>query len=95
MNSSAAVRVESASVKSRSAHWGLAPTPCPPPPAPSPPSQQLLSLARAASLPGMWERTLTIGSAGKTFSATGWKVSGRGWGVAPPPHPLAGKVAWE
>lgn len=29
----------------------------------------------AASLPGMWERTLTIGSAGKTFSATGWKVS--------------------
>ncbi|XP_063506461.1 kynurenine--oxoglutarate transaminase 1 isoform X5 [Pongo pygmaeus] len=26
-----------------------------------------------ASLPGMWERTLTIGSAGKTFSATGWK----------------------
>lgn len=28
-----------------------------------------------ASLPGMWERTVTIGSAGKTFSATGWKVS--------------------
>ncbi len=27
-----------------------------------------------ASLPGMWERTITIGSAGKTFSATGWKV---------------------
>jgi aspartate/methionine/tyrosine aminotransferase len=23
----------------------------------------------------MWKRTLTIGSAGKTFSATGWKVS--------------------
>lgn len=32
----------------------------------------------AASLPGMWERTLTVGSAGKTFSATGWKVSQRG-----------------
>lgn len=28
-----------------------------------------------ASLPGMWERTVTIGSAGKTFSATGWKVT--------------------
>ena len=27
-----------------------------------------------ASLPGMWERTVTIGSGGKTFSATGWKV---------------------
>lgn len=24
---------------------------------------------------GMWERTITIGSAGKTFSVTGWKVS--------------------
>ena len=33
-----------------------------------------------ASLPGMWERTLTISSAGKTFSATGWKV---GWVVGP------------
>ncbi|XP_006900822.1 PREDICTED: kynurenine--oxoglutarate transaminase 1-like [Elephantulus edwardii] len=32
------------------------------------------------SLPGMWERTLTIGSAGKTFSATGWKV---GWALSP------------
>ncbi|KAB7746581.1 pyridoxal phosphate-dependent aminotransferase [Nostocoides sp. F2B08] len=29
-----------------------------------------------ATLPGMWERTLTISSAGKTFSTTGWKV---GW----------------
>jgi N-succinyldiaminopimelate aminotransferase len=33
-----------------------------------------------ATLPGMWERTLTISSAGKTFSATGWKV---GWVVGP------------
>lgn len=29
-----------------------------------------------ATLPGMAERTLTVGSAGKTFSVTGWKV---GW----------------
>uniref|UniRef100_A0AAV2IVN3 Aminotransferase class I/classII large domain-containing protein n=1 Tax=Knipowitschia caucasica TaxID=637954 RepID=A0AAV2IVN3_KNICA len=28
---------------------------------------------KIASLPGMWERTITVGSAGKTFSATGWK----------------------
>jgi N-succinyldiaminopimelate aminotransferase len=34
-----------------------------------------------ASLPGMRERTLTIGSAGKTFSVTGWKV---GWVCAEP-----------
>jgi len=35
-----------------------------------------------ASLPGMWERTLTINSTGKTFSMTGWKV---GYAVGPPP----------
>jgi aspartate/methionine/tyrosine aminotransferase len=34
---------------------------------------------RLASLPGMWERTVTLGSAGKTFSVTGWKI---GWAVA-------------
>lgn len=33
-----------------------------------------------ATLPEMWERTLTISSAGKTFSATGWKV---GWVSGP------------
>ena len=33
-----------------------------------------------ASLPGMRERTLTISSAGKTFSTTGWKV---GWVSGP------------
>ncbi|KRT78561.1 hypothetical protein AMK59_6684 [Oryctes borbonicus] len=33
-----------------------------------------------ATLPGMWERTVTIGSAGKTFSVTGWKV---GWAYGP------------
>ncbi|MGZ8351206.1 MAG: aminotransferase [Allosphingosinicella sp.] len=34
-----------------------------------------------ASLPGMVERTVKVGSAGKIFSLTGWKV---GWVVAPP-----------
>ncbi|MFJ6706156.1 MULTISPECIES: pyridoxal phosphate-dependent aminotransferase [unclassified Streptomyces] len=34
-----------------------------------------------ATLPGMRERTVTIGSAGKTFSFTGWKV---GWVTATP-----------
>lgn len=33
-----------------------------------------------ATMPGMAERTLTISSAGKTFSATGWKV---GWVSGP------------
>jgi N-succinyldiaminopimelate aminotransferase len=33
-----------------------------------------------ATLPGMRERTLSIGSAGKTFSMTGWKV---GWVTGP------------
>lgn len=35
---------------------------------------------RMSSLPGMWERTLTVGSAGKTFSVTGWKL---GWAYGP------------
>jgi N-succinyldiaminopimelate aminotransferase len=34
-----------------------------------------------ATLPGAWDRTVTISSGGKTFSATGWKV---GWLTAPP-----------
>jgi N-succinyldiaminopimelate aminotransferase len=38
-----------------------------------------------ATLPGMRERTVTISSAGKTFSVTGWKI---GW-VCAPPHLLA------
>lgn len=33
-----------------------------------------------ASLPGMWERTITVASAGKTLTVTGWKV---GWAIAP------------
>jgi len=35
-----------------------------------------------ATIPGMWDRTLTLSSAGKTFSCTGWKV---GWAVGPAP----------
>ncbi|KAF4367489.1 uncharacterized protein LOC115713933 [Cannabis sativa] len=34
-----------------------------------------------ASLPGMYERTVTMNSLGKTFSLTGWKI---GWAIAPP-----------
>ena len=34
-----------------------------------------------ATLPGMFSRTVTIGSAGKTFGMTGWKV---GWAYGPP-----------
>ncbi|KAI9002725.1 pyridoxal phosphate-dependent transferase [Gaertneriomyces semiglobifer] len=33
-------------------------------------------LIKFASLPGMFERTITIGSAGKMFGVTGWKI---GW----------------
>jgi aspartate/methionine/tyrosine aminotransferase len=33
-----------------------------------------------ATLPGMWERTLTINSTAKTFSMTGWKI---GYAVGP------------
>ncbi|XP_076918098.1 uncharacterized protein LOC143578388 [Bidens hawaiensis] len=33
-----------------------------------------------ASLPGMYERTVTLNSLGKTFSLTGWKI---GWAIAP------------
>ena len=33
-----------------------------------------------ATLPGMRQRTLSIGSAGKTFSVTGWKI---GWACGP------------
>lgn len=35
---------------------------------------------RICTLPDMWERTVTIGSAGKTFSVTGWKT---GWAYGP------------
>lgn len=35
---------------------------------------------RICSLPGMWNRTITVGSAGKTFSVTGWRT---GWAYGP------------
>lgn len=35
---------------------------------------------RMCTLPDMWDRTITIGSAGKTFSVTGWSL---GWAYAP------------
>jgi N-succinyldiaminopimelate aminotransferase len=34
-----------------------------------------------STLPGMFERTLTLSSAGKSYSVTGWKV---GWATGPP-----------
>jgi aspartate/methionine/tyrosine aminotransferase len=37
---------------------------------------------RLATLAGMWDRTLTLSSLGKTFSLTGWKL---GWGIGPQP----------
>ncbi|MCH8164736.1 MAG: aminotransferase class I/II-fold pyridoxal phosphate-dependent enzyme [Planctomycetes bacterium] len=37
---------------------------------------------RLATLDGMYERTVTLSSLGKTFSLTGWKV---GWAIGPPP----------
>lgn len=33
-----------------------------------------------STLPGAWERTITVSSAGKTFNTTGWKI---GWLVGP------------
>lgn len=35
---------------------------------------------RLATFDGMWDRTLTLSSLGKTFSLTGWKL---GWAIAP------------
>ena len=43
-----------------------------------------------ATLPGMAERTVTIGSAGKSFSFTGWKV---GWATGPAPLVAAVRTA--
>jgi len=44
------------------------------------PSSNAVGHVHFASLPGMWDRTITISSAGKTFSATGWQV---GWCIGP------------
>lgn len=39
-----------------------------------------VKMSRFCTLPGMWDRTITISSAGKTFSVTGWKI---GWVYGP------------
>jgi N-succinyldiaminopimelate aminotransferase len=43
-----------------------------------------------STLPGMRERTITISSAGKTFSVTGWKI---GWATGPAPLLDAVRIA--
>ena len=43
-----------------------------------------------ATLPGMAERTVTVSSAGKTFSFTGWKI---GWACGPAPLVAAVRTA--
>lgn len=45
-----------------------------------------------ATLPGMWERTITLNSTGKTFSMTGWKI---GWAIAPLPLTQAIRTAHQ
>jgi N-succinyldiaminopimelate aminotransferase len=45
-----------------------------------------------ATLPGMRDRTVTISSAGKTFSFTGWKI---GWTCASPPLAAAVRAAHQ
>ncbi len=45
-----------------------------------------------ATLPGMYERTLSLSSTGKTYSFTGWKV---GWGTGPQPMIAAAQAAHQ
>ena len=45
-----------------------------------------------ATLPGMRERTITLGSFGKSFSLTGWKI---GWAIAPPDLTAAVRAAHQ
>lgn len=40
------------------------------------------SLPRVANVEGLWDKTLSVFSGGKTFSCTGWRV---GWAVGPEP----------
>ncbi|MFO7548642.1 MAG: aminotransferase class I/II-fold pyridoxal phosphate-dependent enzyme [Acidimicrobiia bacterium] len=47
---------------------------------------------RMATLPGMWERTLTLSSIGKSFSLTGWKT---GWAIGPKPLTAAVRAAHQ
>lgn len=43
-----------------------------------------------ATLPGMFDRTITISSGGKSFNTTGWKI---GWACAPQPLVSATRMA--
>ena len=45
-----------------------------------------------ASIPGMRDRTLTLSSAGKTYSFTGWKI---GWATGPAPMVAAAQAAHQ
>ncbi|KAI8806859.1 pyridoxal phosphate-dependent transferase [Cladochytrium replicatum] len=45
-------------------------------------SDSVSPFIKFASLPGMFERTITLGSVGKMFGVTGWKI---GWVIAPAP----------
>lgn len=45
-----------------------------------------------ATLPGMRERTVTVSSAGKTYSFTGWKI---GWAMSAPPLAQAVQAAHQ
>ena len=45
-----------------------------------------------ASLPGMFDRTLTLSSTGKTFSLTGWKI---GYAYGPEPLVMAAQAAHQ
>ena len=47
---------------------------------------------RLADLPGMAERTLTIGSMSKTYSYTGWRI---GWVIGPPDLSRAVRLAHQ
>lgn len=47
---------------------------------------------RLALLDGMYERTLTLSSLGKSFSLTGWKI---GWGIGPEPLTTALRTAHQ
>lgn len=33
-----------------------------------------VELVHTAALPGLWDRTIALGSAGKAFNTTGWKL---------------------
>jgi aspartate/methionine/tyrosine aminotransferase len=45
-----------------------------------------------ATRPGMWDRTVTVDSIGKTFSVTGWKI---GWAIAAPALTAAIRAAHQ